>query len=45
MVRTFQMRLEPPHVRWKNDQVCMTRLRTSEATVQWQVDISDDCRN
>ena len=32
--------LEPPRVRWKNDQVCLTSLRTGGATVQWKVNIS-----
>ena len=41
----FRRILSPTHVRWKNDPVCMTRLRTGEATVQWKVDVGGDCRN
>ena len=43
LVRNMGLRaahLEPPRVRWKNDQVCLTSLRTSGATVQWKVNIS-----
>ena len=29
--------LKSPRVRWKNDQVCLTSLRTSGATVQWRL--------
>ena len=40
VLRTFPMRLEPTRVRWKNDQVCLTSLKTSGATVQWKVNVS-----
>ena len=36
----FSRHLEPTRLRWMNDQVCLTSLKTSEATVQWKVNIS-----